>query len=431
MSTDPAFESWGRYPKAKQEAVNLSWISELPPLPANGHSVLAYGLGRSYGDVCLNDGGSIWLTQRLNRFISLEDILQLTVAKGWFLPVTPGTKFVTVGGAVANDVHGKNHHLMGTFGEHVRALELWRSNGERLVCTPSQNVELFRATIGGMGLTGLMLWVEFQLKKIPGPFIAVEYIKYQNLDDFFRLAKESEAAFEYTVAWVDCLASGSKLGRGIFMRGNDASAEQTASLRPARVKRPKKFPCEAPDFFLNRFTVAAFNTVYYHKQFTPRVNKLTHYDPFFYPLDSVLEWNRLYGRRGFFQYQFVVPYENSTAATADILQRISKSGAASFLSVMKTFGDRPPAGMMSFPKKGVTLALDLPNLGGKLLRLLDDLDEVVLKNGGVIYPAKDARMSPRHFKTFYPQWKEFAKFIDPRFSSGFWRRVTAESPVKL
>lgn len=440
MNTNQGYESWGRYPKARQNIVELQWASKIPPLPPHQKTVLPYGLGRSYGDLCLNDGGTVWVTPRLNHFlafdqttgvirceagVSLEEILNVVVPHGWFLPVTPGTKFVTIAGAVANDVHGKNHHLRGTFGEHVLGFELWRSDGERLVCSPTKNADWFRASIGGLGLTGLMLWVELQLKKIPSPFIVVENIKYQNLDDFFRLAKESESSFEYTVAWVDCLASGKKLGRGIFMRGNDATAAEAGNLR-ARPPRRKKFPCDAPNFLLNRLTVAGFNAVYFHKHLAAHEKKITHYDPFFYPLDSVLDWNRLYGRRGFLQYQFVVPPENSTSVTADILERIARSGTASFLSVMKTFGDRKPAGLMSFPKKGVTVALDLPNVGQKLFCLLDQLDEIVLKHDGRLYPAKDARMSARHFKLFYPTWREFSRYIDPRFSSSFWRRVMAE-----
>jgi FAD/FMN-containing dehydrogenase len=270
----------------------------------------------------------------------------------------------------------------------------------------------------------LILWVEFQLKRINNPFIAVEEIQYRNLDEFFLLAEESEGSFEYTVAWVDCLARGSGLGKGIFMRGNDATQQQGADAPAVKEKKQVAFPFDAPNFMLNRLTVSAFNYVYYHKQFHRRNSKLTHYDPFFYPLDSIHEWNRLYGKRGFLQYQFVVPPAQSREVIANVLGRIARSGAASFLSVMKTFGERPSAGLMSFPRKGLTLALDLPNLGEPVMRLLETLDEIVLQNGGVVYPAKDARMSARHFQSFYPQWKEFARFIDPRFSSSFWRRVT-------
>jgi FAD/FMN-containing dehydrogenase len=313
---------------------------------------------------------------------------------------------------------------MGTFGEHVQAFELLRSDQRRLVCSKAQNPEMFHATIGGMGLTGLMLWVEFQLKRINNPLIAVEEIKYRNLDEFFRLAEESEGSFEYTVAWVDCLARGSGLGKGIFMRGNDATRQQGADAPAVKEKKQVVFPFNAPNFLLNRLTVSAFNSVYYHKQFRRQNSKLTHYDPFFYPLDSIHQWNRLYGKRGFLQYQFVVPPAQSREVIANVLGKIARSGTASFLSVMKTFGERPPAGLMSFPRKGLTLALDLPNLGEPVMRLLETLDEIVLQNGGVVYPAKDARMSARHFQLFYPQWKEFTRFMDPRFSSSFWRRVT-------
>jgi len=438
MNATRALESWGRYPKVSQKIVDLAWISELLPFSTIPGTVLPFGKGRSYGDVCLNDGGTLLATRQLDHFIAfdaasgrirceagvtLDEILQAVVPRGWFLPVTPGTKFVTVAGAVANDVHGKNHHRMGTFGEHVFAFELLRSDGSRLVCTPSQNNDFFRATIGGMGLTGLILWVEFQLKRIQTPYIEEETIKHHNLTEFFRLVDESESAFEYTVSWMDCLAGGSKLGRGIFMRGNDARLEAAPAVAP-HLKGKITFPFDAPNFLLNRFTVSAFNTVYYHKQIRKQEKRVIYFDPFFYPLDSVLDWNRVYGKRGFFQYQFVVPHHRREVVVPEILEKIVRRHVASFLAVIKTFGDRPAAGMMSFPRPGVTLALDLPNLGDKLLRLLDELDEIVLREGGRIYPAKDARMSPECFQASFPQWKEFARFIDPKFSSSFWRRVT-------
>jgi FAD/FMN-containing dehydrogenase len=440
MKTARVLQSWGRNPKAEQSALDLYWMTDPPPFASISGSVLPYGKGRSYGDVCLNDKGTLLLTECMDHFlgfdpdsgvlrceagVTLEEILKLTIPQGWSLPVTPGTKFVTVGGAVANDVHGKNHHRMGTFGEHVRAFELARSDGSLLVCTPAQNQEWFRATIGGMGLTGLMLWVEIQLKRVAGPFITTENIKYENLGEFFDLACESETAFEYTVAWVDCLATGASLGRGIFMRGNDASLEQTKNLIPPKPKRQLDVLFNAPGFMLNRFSMSAFNKAYHAKQFHRCVKRMTCFDPFFYPLDSIQNWNRLYGKRGFFQYQFVVPGENSRPAIAGILKKVSAAGAASFLSVMKTFGDRPAAGMMSFPKKGTTLAMDFPNSGGKILRLMDELDDIVLQNSGAVYPAKDARMAAEKFRKFFSQWKEFSKFVDPRFSSSFWRRVTA------
>jgi FAD/FMN-containing dehydrogenase len=431
-------ESWGRYPKTVQSAVKLKWSIESLPLSTIRGTVLPRGLGRSYGDVCLNDAGTLLLTASLNHFmafdvesgilrcesgVTLEQILRLAVPCGWFLPVTPGTKYVTVGGAVANDVHGKNHHRMGTFGRHVTAFELLRSDGCRLVCSPAENPEWFRATIGGLGLTGLITWVEFQLKKISSPFLVVEHIPCRNLDDFFRLAQESEAGYEYTVAWVDCLARGAKLGRGIFMRGNDAPAAPALS-RPVPRKKTITFPRIAPDWLLNSFSVTAFNALYRQVLGHPNQTKLVHFDPFFYPLDSLLEWNRLYGRRGFFQYQFVVPLARADSAVAAVLEKVARSGAASFLSVMKTFGDCPSPGLMSFPSQGLTLAMDLPNQGDKTLRLMDELDAIVFARDGILYPAKDARMSAARFQQSFPRWREFSNFIDPRFSSSFWRRVT-------
>lgn len=308
---------------------------------------------------------------------------------------------------------------MGTFGEHVCAFELLRSDGNKRVCSSAQNTELFRATVGGLGLTGLILWVEFQLQRIPTPFVMVENIKYNGLTDFFKLVQESEAAFEHTVAWVDCLASGAKLGRGIFMRGNTATPAEAGAARGGGSKRQLAFPFDAPRWLLNRLTLTTFNAVFYHKQRRERGTRLVHYNPFFYPLDAILDWNRMYGRRGFFQYQFVTPMAASESVVSRVLEKVSKSGAASFLAVMKTFGHRLPAGMLSFPRARVTLAMDLPNLGEKTLRLLDELDKVMLGNGGVLYPAKDARMSPQSFEASYPNWKEFAKFIDPHFSSSF------------
>ena len=439
MTATTALESWGRYPRAKQAAVPLYWSSDMPPLHSIPGTVLPYGCGRSYGDVCLNDGGTLLTTTRMDHFLAfdsaagrlqceagvcLDQVLDLIVPQGWFLPVTPGTKFITVAGAVANDIHGKNHHRMGTFGEHVCGLELLRSDGTRRICSSTQNPELFRATIGGLGLTGLILWVEFQLQRIQTPFIKVENIKYSGLADFFKLVQESEAAFEHTVAWVDCLASGARLGKGIFMRGNTATSAEAGAARGSGSKRQLTFPFDAPNWLLNRLSVTVFNALYYHKQQRELETRVVHYAPFFYPLDAILDWNRMYGRRGFFQYQFVAPIAAGESVVSRVLEKVSKSGAASFLAVMKTFGYRPPAGMLSFPRQGVTLAMDLANQGEKTLRLLNDLDEVVMGSGGVLYPAKDARMSPQSFEASYPNWREFAKFIDPHFSSSFWRRVT-------
>jgi FAD/FMN-containing dehydrogenase len=356
---------------------------------------------------------------------TLDQILQLTVPCGWFLPTTPGTKFVTVGGAIANDVHGKNHHRAGTFGCHVRRFELRRSDGETLICSTGENPEWFQATIGGLGLTGLITWATFQLRAIDSSFISMESIKFGNLTEFFAISEDSDRDFEYTVAWIDALARGANLGRGIFMRGNHAAKTSTHGLA-VHGKQKLEIPVDAPNFLLNPVTVRGFNFAYYQKQQTKVKRSVTHYDPFFYPLDAIGKWNRIYGRRGFFQYQSLVPFTDGPEVSREMLSRIGRSGQASFLTVLKTFGRVSSPGILSFPRPGITLALDFPNNGQSTVKLFAELDEIVRNAGGRIYPAKDARMSAQDFQDAYSQWGFFARYIDPHFSSSFWRRVTKQ-----
>jgi FAD/FMN-containing dehydrogenase len=432
-------QSWGRYPKVKpQRVVPIFWRDDLPNLGAYTQSVLPYGYGRSYGDSCLNEGGILLDMSHLRRFISFDDqvgilrceagvslaeVLDLVVPHGWFLPVTPGTKFVSVGGAIANDVHGKNHYKAGTFGCYVNSFELLRSNGERLLCTPEINSELFRATIGGLGLTGVILWAEFRLKPISNAYIAAENIRYSSLKEFKALADASDQDFAYTVAWVDCLARGSSLGRGIFMRGNHDHSQIAREKRPGK-KVSLTVPFDLPPFVLNTWSIRIGNTALYYKQLQKKVKKVVHYDSFFYPLDALHHWNRLYGRHGFFQYQCIVPYEQGYETIEEMLRRISTSGEGSFLTVFKKCGDIRSPGMLSFPRAGLLLALDFPNNGHRTRELFANLDQLVRQSGGIMYPAKDALMSAEDFQAFYPQWQEFAQYIDPKFSSSFWRRVT-------
>jgi FAD/FMN-containing dehydrogenase len=431
-------QSWGRYPTVKpHQVIPVFWRNEVPDLGSFQQWVLPFAYGRSYGDSCLNEGGIVLDTSHLKRFmafdeargllrceagVSLAEVVEVIVPRGWFLPVSPGTKFVSVGGAIANDVHGKNHHRAGTFGCHVTCFELLRSNGERFICSPTQNSDLFRATIGGLGLTGVILWAEFCLKPIANPFIAMERIRYSSLAEFMDLSAESDINFEYTVAWVDCLASGKQLGRGIFLRGNHDCSEQYA-FKQVRKKIELTVPIDFPSFILNTLTVKAFNEVYYRAQPRKHVHKIVPYEPFFYPLDAISNWNRMYGKRGFLQYQCVVPSRNSYEVMKDILSRISHAGQGSFLTVLKRFGDIPSPGMLSFPKPGLTLALDFAYNGKKTLQLCEQLDQVVRESDGAVYPAKDARMTAESFQTYYPQWKEFEQYRDPHFSSSFWRRV--------
>lgn len=431
--------SWGRYPRVEPAQVEyLRWQHDLPDLSQYEHTVLPFGNGRSYGDSCLNAGGVLLDVRGLNRFmhfdrengvircesgVTMEDILALIVPEGWFIPVSPGTKYVTVGGAIANDVHGKNHHVSGTFGCHVRCFELLRSTGERLLCSPTENADLYRATIGGLGLTGLITWAEFDLKRIPTEYVDVENIQFHSISEFFELSEESHH-IDYTVSWLDTTARGEQMGRGVFQRG-DFYDPPLGDLKSNGGMPSITVPFDFPEFLLNPLTVRAFNELYYRKQITPEKRAITHYDPFFYPLDALDKWYHLYGRSGFLQYQFVLPYKDGYEPIEDIFRRIVHSGQASPLLVFKTFGDVESPGMLSFPRPGVTLALDFPFRGRRTLKLLDELDAIVFANGGALYPAKDARMSGESFRKSYPNWETFAKHVDPKFSSSFWRRITA------
>jgi FAD/FMN-containing dehydrogenase len=410
-------------------------MDRFPTLPPAA-TVLPFGNGRSYGDSCLNVGGALLQTRALDRFIRfdrdsgvlaceagvlLADILRLVVPAGWFIPVVPGTCYVTVGGAIANDVHGKNHHTAGTFGGHVRRLELLRSNGDRLSCSPTENQEWFAATVGGLGLTGVVTWAELQLRRIAGPRMDVESIRFANLDEFFSLCAESELSSEYTVAWIDCLSHGKQLGRGILQRANHAAAE--SQERPVAVRK-LAVPFPLPVSLVNGASLRIFNTLHYHRQRAKLTRASNDFQAFFFPLDAILHWNRLYGPAGFYQYQCVIPTPVGRDATAELLETIARSGLGSFLAVLKRFGSVGSPGMLSFPREGVTLALDFPNKGPAVERLFETLDSIVSAAGGSLYPAKDARMPGSLFRSGYPRWRKFAQYIDPACSSSFWRRVT-------
>lgn len=439
------YESWGRYPALPPRSIYTpTWLSECAAPGAWGDassSVLPYGQGRSYGDCCLNGGNALLTTERLNRFISFDptngllrceagmtlgEILAFSVKRGWFIPVSPGTKHVSVGGAIANDVHGKNHHRAGTFGCHVQSFELLRSDGERVLCSREKDSELYAATIAGLGLTGLIGWAEIQLKPIASAQIEMESIRFASLDEFFEISLDSDRRFEHTVAWLDCVHSGATFGRGIFMRGNHARSGREP-LSACRPRRPKLFvPFDLPGFALNYYSVRAFNHFYYYRQRAKTVVQTVAYEPFFYPLDAVGAWNRIYGARGLLQFQCVIPKSKEHAPLRAILKLVIDSGRGSFLAVLKEFGDVGSPGMLSFPRPGVTLCLDFPFRGESTLGLMRRLDELVRGAGGALYPAKDACMPPRSFQEYYPRWKEFSAFIDPKFSSSFWRRVTGE-----
>jgi FAD/FMN-containing dehydrogenase len=426
--------SWGRWPRHEHSTV-LSLVDRFAALP--GHApvpMLPYGNGRSYGDVCLNQGGTLLRTRSLDRFIAfdpesgllecesgvlLSEIIDFVLPLGWFPAVTPGTAFVTVGGAIANDVHGKNHHRAACFSTHLAEFELCRSDNTRTVCSPTQNTDWFEATVGGLGLTGLISRAKLQMRRVPGPWFRGDSQRFANLNQFFELSKQSDADYEYTVAWIDCAASGASLGRGVFMRGNHARGNGAEHKRGST-----RVPLTPPISLVNRWSLRLFNQLYYNRGSATQNDAIWHYRGFLYPLDSILDWNRIYGPRGFFQYQCVVPERDAEASILEILRRISRSGVGSFLAVLKNFGTALPVGMLSFARPGTTLALDFPNHGEVTLKLLESLDEITRAAGGAVYPAKDARMSAAAFQEYFPAWRRFSDYIDPKFSSSFWRRVT-------
>jgi len=416
----------------------LHWQGDFPGVLDGIHGgALAVGLGRSYGDVCLLEDGLLLQTTAMNRLlafdpetglltaeagITLAQILDFAVPRGYFLPVTPGTKYVTLGGAIANDIHGKNHHIAGTFGNHVTEFELVRSNGARLHCSPTDNPNYYAATIGGLGLTGVISWAQVRLKPIVSRLIDYQGIQFHGIDEFLDLTRQS-AGIEYTVSWVDVTSTGKNFIRGIFMQGDHSKVP--APLKPSA--KPKLvLPFELPGFALNRLSVSSFNALYFHKQIKKRQTKLQDYEPFFYPLDAVLHWNRMYGKSGLLQFQYVIPWEHAREGTVAILSEVAKSGLASFLAVLKAFGDVPSPGLMSFPKPGITLALDFPIKPEKSFKLFDRLAEMTREFGGRLYPAKDARMTGEQFKLFYPQWEQLQRYKDPALTSSFWERVISQ-----
>ena len=395
---------WGRYPRADCRVLAPRGEAELRAVLAQETSLIARGNGRSYGDPALNPRATLTLrqTDRLLGFdpatgmleaeagVLLPDIIETFLPRGWFVPVTPGTKFVTLGGMIAADVHGKNHHCAGSFGDHVESLELMLADGRLLRCSPTENRELFDATRGGMGLTGVIRSVRIRMLKVESAWIRQETLKTRNLaqtmDGF-----EASRGWTYSVAWIDCLAVGKKLGRALLYRGEHARPEELATDKRAQPfavppRRPKTVPFDFPGFALNRWSVTAFNALYYAMGRSGTA--IVDYDSYFYPLDAMQDWNRIYGRGGFVQYQCVLPKAASREGLVDMLGRVARAGNGSFLSVLKLLG--PGRCMLSFPLEGYTLALDFPATP-QTFALLRELDAIVAAHGGRVYLAKDAR----------------------------------------
>jgi FAD/FMN-containing dehydrogenase len=404
---------WGRFPRHEAQLMQPRTAQEAEKLLNESGPLLARGMGRSYGDSALAD--RLIGTSQLNRLhsfdakiglltcaagISLAELLDVFVPQGWFLPITPGTKFVSVGGAIANDVHGKNHHMHGCFSKCVDSIELLLADGSQVQCSRTEHPELFHATCGGIGLTGLIVAVRLRLLPIESAYVEQTTFKAANLEEALQLF-EAHSTSTYSVAWIDCLAKDQALGRSLLMVGEHARDGQL--LLPA--KRAFSVPLDMPAALLNRYTVRAFNELYYQRIRKPVSKQRVSFESFFYPLDSIQQWNRLYGKKGFIQYQFVIPKAAGLQGMRVILERISDSHRGSFLAVLKTFG-AANNNLLSFPMEGYTLALDF-KLEPGLLELLDELDSMVLAYGGRLYLAKDARMSEATFKQSQPNWQQF------------------------
>ena len=414
--------NWGNYPVMETEEKTFIFEEQLSAALVNSNHIIARGNGRCYGDASL--AKHTISTLKFDKILSfdtetgvfecqsgltLDKILEVIVPKGWFLPVTPGTKFITVGGAIASDVHGKNHHVDGCFSQHVIDMDVVLSNGESVTCSAAVNPDLFWATCGGMGLTGIITRARFDLKKIESCYIKQKQIKANNLEEVIELF-EKYRNYAYSVAWIDCLQKGEHFGRSILMLGEHAKLDDLDdNKKKDPLKLPSKtkitFPFSLPSFVLNQFTVKAFNFIFYGKNLKREINNIVSYEPFFYPLDAILHWNRGYGKPGFVQYQFVLPLE-SKQGLIEILNKISDKGLGSFLAVLKIFGKQDD--LISFPREGYTLALDFPVRKG-LFEFLDELDKVVLNYGGRIYLSKDARMKS---EIFWNGYSNAHKFLD-------------------
>lgn len=408
---------WGRFPIVDGLVLKSE---DLPTITTT--ATLSRGLGRSYGDSSLpataeSPVADTTLADRLLGFdpesgflraeagVSLLELNRLFLRRGWFVPVSPGTQFVTVGGMVASDVHGKNHHVDGCFGEHVRRIKLRVADGRVVECSDTLEQELFRATIGGMGLTGHILEVEFQMRRIPTPWIWSESERIDNLDAMVAGLKTAAQGWPMTVGWVDCLARGSSLGRGILMKGRWAEPNE-APDKPPSLKGRLRIPFEFPAVALCKPSMKAFNLAYYWKHFQRVRRGIVHPDSFFYPLDSLDDWNLVYGRRGFTQYQCVLPHADDNGPARRFLELFVSAGGMGFLCVIKDCGAEGK-GMLSFPRPGMSIAMDFPIHAEKTPLLVDRLNELVIAEGGRIYLTKDTFTRAEHFRAMEPRLEAF------------------------
>jgi decaprenylphospho-beta-D-ribofuranose 2-oxidase len=424
MNVAGTVTSWGglRVPGSERRSENLARITRGAPL--------SRGLGRSYGDSSLpaTPGGAVVGTVLADRILAFDDttgvlraeaglslgeLNRILLPRRWFTPVSPGTMFVTVGGMVAADVHGKNHHQAGCFGAHVRRLKMRVADGRIVHCSRDQHPDLFRATIGGMGLTGHILEVEFQMARVPSPWILSETERIDNIDGFITGLKDAGDAWPMTVGWIDCLSRGSSMGRGVLMRGRWATAAEAPAQPPEPLRRIT-VPFDFPEFILCRPTVQLFNELYYRAHSRTPKRRIVHPEKWFYPLDAILHWNRIYGRRGFTQYQCMLPERGGRRAIRRFLELLTAKGGASFLCVIKDHGDEGD-GLLSFPMRGTSIALDMA-VRDDTSAIIDALNECVIEEGGRIYLAKDRFTRQQHFQAMEPrlaEWERIRKVWDP------------------
>lgn len=439
MPASKKLSGWNRYPVQQCVVVRPERYVDLAP---SGKSTIARGQGRSYGDASLNGEGRVVLTERVNRFLDfdkqqgkikveagakLSDINNVIISDGWFLPVTPGTQNVSVGGCVAADVHGKNHHRFGSFGNYIDEIELIIANHQRLKCSPRHQPELFWATVGGMGMTGIIGDVCLKLMPIESRWMVVDHRPTVDLDGVFQLLEDPAYDDLYTVAWVDCM-SASAFGRGVVMRAHHATSVEIAKFNGPELERKNttrvlNIPFDFPNWTLNAFAIRLFNDVYYRRLAKRTQPELVSHERYFYPLDKIHQWNRMYGRRGFLQYQCVLPEPAAREGAREIIER---SRGLSFLTVLKRLGEQND-GPLSFAMRGYTIAMDFPIQPG-VFKLLNEIDEIVIKHGGRVYLAKDARLRPETFRAMYPKYREWLRVkrtVDPEniFSSDLSRRL--------
>ncbi|MBO6918643.1 MAG: FAD-binding oxidoreductase [Rhizobiaceae bacterium] len=439
QSHDNDLQSWGRIERLKRT------ITGREVLRNTNAPVLPFGNGRSYGDSCHSDGGVLIDTRsnaRIHSFdpqtgileadagVLLVDILQQVIPHGYFLVVTPGTSYITIGGAIANDVHGKNHHVKGTFGHYVQSFTLLRSDSDSVfTCSRDENVDLFAATVGGMGLTGVIETVCLRLMKVSSPDIQQKSIRFNHLDDYFDICDEMDQRHEYSVAWIDQLTSGQNFGRGVLMAGDHAELGEGGRILPKPAKL--SVPFTPPINLINKYSLSAFNAAYFHKAKAGTHESIAPWQGYFYPLDAIKGWNKLYGPKGLFQHQSVYPLVGGRETTIKLLECAKRHDHASFLTVLKRFGTKKSVGLFSFPREGFTLTLDFANQGARTLKFLRELDEITVEAGGAVNPYKDQRMAPDIFEASFPDWERLENHRDPKFMSNFWQRTAMQLNVSV